>query len=342
MYKMLVSTAADCIVYLCSKCRNSEKIIPELIAVSTQTDNSKKASEGEIEGTHLKRDGKNPDLIKSLDLIKSPSVKSKPVRQNILKEKILSAEVESPQVTDTFLKLDNVVKKNGGKLKKTKQVNEPIQLNVPIATSKFGKLRNDEVEYKALVTRIERLEKYTEIALGRNRNILLLGIPEPFVKETKARDEYLYQRVRTLLRVVNIPEHVGLKRVHRVGRWQSPTSASLKRPRPVVVEFANPRHRDHFLAGAVCITQFTRGEVLVMPDDSKMGTGLNFQDVLPTQGSCDPLGPRTPCFQSPAPGRISYANVLASGGGGRFPHMQPFVQLIPKNGCSPRSPVPRA
>lgn len=52
-----------------------------------------------------------------------------------------------------------------------------------------------------------------------------------------------------------------------MGCWRGPDHAKGT-PRPTVVEFANPRHRDHFLAVSGELTRKTGGTIIVEPDNT--------------------------------------------------------------------------
>ncbi|KAF4531146.1 hypothetical protein B566_EDAN019181 [Ephemera danica] len=110
-----------------------------------------------------------------------------------------------------------------------------------------------------------RFAKLSEVATGRNRNVVIRGIPEPIMREGRQRDRAVRYHLINLLRVAELPGDLGLKRVLRLGRWDQ--SYESRQPRPVLVEFANPRHRDHFLAAAEKIQRTTNGGIEVAPDD---------------------------------------------------------------------------
>jgi hypothetical protein len=71
-----------------------------------------------------------------------------------------------------------------------------------------------------------------------------------------------------LLRLANIRGHAAIKRVLRLCKWNNNFINNGQVPRPVLVEFANPRHRDHFLTAAETIRAHTKGGIAVVPDDS--------------------------------------------------------------------------
>jgi hypothetical protein len=77
-----------------------------------------------------------------------------------------------------------------------------------------------------------------------------------------------------LLRQVRMPEHVAIKRILRLGKWRGNENLNMRRPRPVLVEFANPRHRDTFLSAADFLRRESHGAISVAPDHS---AGWKFQ-----------------------------------------------------------------
>lgn len=130
--------------------------------------------------------------------------------------------------------------------------------------AELDELRNERRE---LGKTVNTLISNTDVALGRNRNVVIKGIPEPFIKEGKRRAREVRHHVTHLLSLATMPPHVALKRVLRLGKYNGNLGQS--RPaRPVLVEFANPRHRDKFLAAAGTINSLTKGGIVVQPDDS--------------------------------------------------------------------------
>lgn len=78
--------------------------------------------------------------------------------------------------------------------------------------------------------------------------------------------------VVNLLRTMKIPRHVAIKRVPRPGRWKEVGNSGGRDPWPTLVEFANPRHTDGFLAAEDRIKTITMGEITMQPDDSAIST----------------------------------------------------------------------
>lgn len=105
------------------------------------------------------------------------------------------------------------------------------------------------------------MQKSSDIALDGNRDVFVHGISEPFIKKRKQGEMTLRYHVVHLLRTVEIPEHVTIKRLLGLGRWQGVRDLGCRDPQPTLVEFANPRHRDKFL-------EVTRGEIITEPDDA--------------------------------------------------------------------------
>lgn len=110
---------------------------------------------------------------------------------------------------------------------------------------------------------VKHLKTTNDLALGRNRNVVIKGIPEPFMKESRQRERAIRYHVTNLLRMAGIPGTTILKRLLRLGKWKRDAA-----PRPVVVEFANPRLRDKLLARAVELNQKTGGRLNIEPDDT--------------------------------------------------------------------------
>ena len=120
-----------------------------------------------------------------------------------------------------------------------------------------------EKEKIALSQSVHHLRTASDLALGRNRNVVVKGVPEPLMKENRQRQRALRYHVNNLLRMVGLLEAARIKRVFRLGKWR-PEAA----PRPVCVEFANPRTRDKFLAKGGEIGKQTQGRFRIEPDDS--------------------------------------------------------------------------
>lgn len=134
-----------------------------------------------------------------------------------------------------------------------------------LGTSVTDRLDKIEAVLKGQAYQLEQFRKLSEIATGRNRNILVYGVPEPYIREGQQRERAIRFHIINLLRLVEMPGHTGLKRVQRLGRWNK--AESEVKPRPVLVEFSNPRHRDHFLALAEKIRAITQGGITVGPDN---------------------------------------------------------------------------
>ena len=109
---------------------------------------------------------------------------------------------------------------------------------------------------------VTKLVKHSDIALGRNRNVVVKGIEEPFCRNPKQREREIRHHIINLLRIAGLPGHILLKRVLRLGKWK--TEGNLNRP--VLIEFGNPRYRDLFLSAAGKIEQTTHGKIVIEPD----------------------------------------------------------------------------
>lgn len=195
----------------------------------------------------------------------------------------------------------------------------------------------------ALSRELHTLKAQSNIALGRNRNVIIRGIPEPYMRESRQRDRAMRYHVNNLLRTANITLPVKIKRVLRLGRWVKDQA-----PRPVVAEFVNPRTRDKFLAAAGLIEKETGGRVKVEPDDSanwKRNPGNGNVDAVNNQSvgidkspvlmierlSIGPVKePHTSISNPVRPGSI---------GKDQEPKKKDTVvnQTVPKNGGGPRT-----
>ncbi|KAF4531147.1 hypothetical protein B566_EDAN019182, partial [Ephemera danica] len=134
-----------------------------------------------------------------------------------------------------------------------------------------------DAEIQKNSTSIGKFTKLSEVATGRNRNVVVYGIPEPYMREGKQRDRTVRFHLINLLRIAELPGHVAIKRVLRLGRWQN--AQEKPKPRPVLVEFANPRHRDHFLAATGTIQSSTKGGINIVPDDQNLARGQNDKKI---------------------------------------------------------------
>jgi hypothetical protein len=123
-------------------------------------------------------------------------------------------------------------------------------------------LRN---EHQALLKGIDKLQHELHASLGRHRNIVIYGVPERFIKENKSRIDDMQHHVRNLLRIGGTPQQVSIKRIFRLGRWNG-IGVSQRTPRPLLVEFVNPLHRDRLLSVADLIRLKTCGTIKIVPD----------------------------------------------------------------------------
>ena len=123
------------------------------------------------------------------------------------------------------------------------------------------KKQGDQIE--ELRRELHVVGKHSEFALGRHRNVVIKGIPEPYMRESRQRARAIRYHTQNLLRTVRLPPHTTIKRVLRIGKWSRDQA-----PRPVVVEFTNPRTRDRFLAQAAEVSRLTEGKISIEPDES--------------------------------------------------------------------------
>lgn len=64
-----------------------------------------------------------------------------------------------------------------------------------------------------MIRQLNSVQKSSHIALGRNRNFIVHGFPEPFINEGNQREMAMRHHEVNLLLTVEIPEHVVIKRV---------------------------------------------------------------------------------------------------------------------------------
>ena len=122
-------------------------------------------------------------------------------------------------------------------------------------------------EQLTLKSMVNNLENKSDIALARNRKLVIYGIPEPHLINTAQRERALRHHVVNVLRTANIPEYVPIRRCLRLGVWKLAVSPSS--PRPVLVEFIYARHRDLLLGANASIRTKTNGTISVKPDMMK-------------------------------------------------------------------------
>ena len=148
---------------------------------------------------------------------------------------------------------------------------------------------------------LRKLKTESDLALGRHRNVIIHGVPEPFNKNSKARSRDMKHYVLNHLRLVGLSDQVGIKRTLRLGKWKD--SADISSPRLMLVEFSNLQQRDCFLASAFKLREATDGQVVVDPDDKS----LKRQSKVSETGIASPISmaeavlavPRTLEPQSP-------------------------------------------
>ncbi|KAF6772843.1 hypothetical protein AHF37_07425 [Paragonimus kellicotti] len=113
--------------------------------------------------------------------------------------------------------------------------------------------------------RLRQVERHLEVAFGRTRNLIVHGIPEPHFRDSRTRVKAIKYHLVNLFRLAGFTEHVGIKRVVRVGKWKGHTQMPGS-VRPVVVEFLNPIHRDLLLMKSGDIATATNNRFTVAPD----------------------------------------------------------------------------
>ena len=130
-------------------------------------------------------------------------------------------------------------------------------------------------EIEELRERVSTLEKElshlkieSDIALGRNRNILIFNNEEPVIRDAKARADVELRRVRDIIRMAGLPPYTLIKRVQRIGSWIKATNNLGQRvARPILVEFGNPAARDQILCKSELICRITGGRYQITPDN---------------------------------------------------------------------------
>lgn len=155
--------------------------------------------------------------------------------------------------------------------------------------SLLERMTQHESEFVALKSKtltiekqLSQLYKESDLALGRHRNVIVKGIPEPTCSAPKQRALDIRRHLELILRQAGIPGTTTLRRVFRLGRWREPVEGRSRPPRPVLVEFSNPRIRDELLTAATKISEQSKGRLRVEPDLPK-GRPLN-GDRRPPQG----------------------------------------------------------
>ncbi|CAI2739013.1 unnamed protein product [Dicrocoelium dendriticum] len=135
-------------------------------------------------------------------------------------------------------------------------------------------IRDQSLLIETLRSKVEELQsslecylRSAELAMGRQRNVLIYNREEPVIRETRTRRDLDRRRVHDILRIAGIPLYVGIKRVHRVGSWRE--TSMLRHQgyaRPILVEFRNPIHRDLLLNRAGLVASQTNGRYQIAPD----------------------------------------------------------------------------
>ena len=87
--------------------------------------------------------------------------------------------------------------------------------------------------------------------------------------------------VTNLLRLAKLPATASIKRLIRLGKWDSMKAGCGRAGRPVLVEFANPRSRDTFLAAAGKMQSRTKGIMRVGPDEGTFGKQSGWRKSTP-------------------------------------------------------------
>jgi hypothetical protein len=134
----------------------------------------------------------------------------------------------------------------------------PADLHV--LEEKIDLLSNRIIALESLNARVVDMEKNSDLALGRYRNVLIHGLDEPDLKEVGPRKRYLWQEVCNVFRAAGVTvEHV--RKFHRIGKWVGESNS-----RPIVVELKNPRVRDQLLQAADRVQMALGKHVQITPD----------------------------------------------------------------------------
>ena len=128
------------------------------------------------------------------------------------------------------------------------------QLQETVAVTKAAKVK--------IQGDVSRLHSSVESITFRQRNALLLDIPEVKGSTQKMRRSREVAFVRSVFRAAQLPPDTKWIRVHRVGKW---TEDRLVAPRPVLVEFTERSAREMLLARKNSAAGITR----VVPDSPK-------------------------------------------------------------------------
>jgi len=86
--------------------------------------------------------------------------------------------------------------------------------------------------------------------------------------------------------MVGLPTNVGIKRMHRIGKW-NPQQEKGDPARPILVQFTSTKWRDLLLAKAELVNTLTKGRYKIVPDNKpgnrELGTvssNINTRNVL--------------------------------------------------------------
>lgn len=131
-----------------------------------------------------------------------------------------------------------------------------------------ARLRDVEQTLHQMSGELSQMQTSSDIALGRNRKVVVHGFPELFMKEGKHRKRAARYHVLNLLGTAETPENVAIKRLLCLGRWQGVSDSGCRDPLPALVEFDNPWHRDWVSASTGRIKPITRVVVTMKLDDT--------------------------------------------------------------------------
>lgn len=171
---------------------------------------------------------------------------------------------------------------------------------------------------KTIEWQLSKLHKESDLALGRHRNVVIKGIPEPICPTTKVREREVRHHLTTILRMAELPGDSKVRRAFRLGKWKNPEAGKAIAPRPVLIDFANPRTRDTLLAAAGRVEKLSKGKFRIEPDmppkrvsppggTSPIGTPTSFRKGSEPTVNSSRLG--TP-LRAASPDGLSYSTPI--------------------------------
>ncbi|MES9976166.1 MAG: hypothetical protein ABW094_18050 [Candidatus Thiodiazotropha sp.] len=299
----------------------------------------------EIITEHLKQNGSlhvaeektaQTEVKPALPVQDSPeTVDDKPASEaESLSEAVSSGEDES----DSQVTVIEVAKKS---VKRRKRRPRKTTTNPALKQTEASTYLKDRIDIQAmriegLAEEVRRMAKDMKqvnnlctVATGRQRNIVVYGVPEPVSKSVAQRVRGMKYYLTNILRVASLPGHTETKRVFRLGRWKG-SSEGQGASRPMLVEFAHQKDRDALLRAADTVRSATNGTMTICPDYAVGNTSRASlpsakrkpRYSCPTNGNAsarvrlerlDPLfwGPKSPISHGNADNRANTATPIA-------------------------------